>query len=110
MNECCAIANFYFPFCGFSFRSIAISLTAKHGALTLAMDNLAGSGSSASAEDAFFRVKVEISTSCFQFLGTAVTIGHGPATVIDSRWDARFVAGAPGDELKVRKPTRTGRS
>jgi hypothetical protein len=37
------------------------------------------------------QVKVEIAVDGFQFLGKAVKIGHGPATVIGCRWDARWI-------------------
>jgi hypothetical protein len=39
------------------------------------------------------QVKTEIVLDGFQFLGKAVKIGHGPATVIGCRWDARFFFG-----------------
>jgi hypothetical protein len=32
------------------------------------------------------QVKIEIVVDGFQFLGKAVKIGHGPATVIGCRW------------------------
>ena len=69
------------------------------------------------------QVKIEIGRQCFQFLGKAVKIGHGPATVIGCRWNARVVlqrVGRTGPENppladsqgkpKVREPIRTGRS
>jgi hypothetical protein len=37
------------------------------------------------------QVKIEIAVEGFQFLGKAVKIGHGPATVIGCRWDARLI-------------------
>jgi hypothetical protein len=36
------------------------------------------------------QVKIEIAKDGFQLLGKAVKIGHGPATVIGCRWDARY--------------------
>src|SRR5580692_13099796 len=43
-----------------------------------------------------WQVKTEIGHDGFQFLGKAVKIGHGPATVIGCRWDARwFFAACP---------------
>jgi hypothetical protein len=36
------------------------------------------------------QVKIEIAGNGFQFLGKAVKIGHGPATVIGFRWGARL--------------------
>src|SRR5580658_8002010 len=87
------------------------------------------------ARSARLQVKIEIAVDGFQFLGKAVKIGHGPATVIGCRWDAPWIwAACPADEpfdstealskgnpsnppradsqgkLKVREPTRTGRS
>jgi hypothetical protein len=43
------------------------------------------------ARSAHPQVKIEIAVDGFQFLGKAVKIGHGPATVIGCRWDALFV-------------------
>jgi hypothetical protein len=63
------------------------------------------------ARSSRWQVKIEIGQDGFQFLGKAVKIGHGPATVIGFRWNARFDLGAClPDWLKVREPTRTGRS
>jgi hypothetical protein len=46
-----------------------------------------------------WQVKIGIAVDGFQFLGKAVKIGHGPATVIGCRWDARLVlAACPVDE------------
>jgi hypothetical protein len=47
----------------------AILLTAIHGALTLAMDNLAGSGSFVGAEDALAERKLEAAQAAFDFRG-----------------------------------------
>jgi hypothetical protein len=42
------------------------------------------------------QVKIEIAVDRFQFLGKAVKIGHGPATVIGCRWESRwFFAAGP---------------
>jgi hypothetical protein len=46
------------------------------------------------------QVKIEIVLDGFHFLGKAVKIGHGPATVIGCRWELRstyaaFPAGRP---------------
>jgi hypothetical protein len=76
------------------------------------------------ARSARLQVKIEIAVDGFQSLGKAVKIGHGPATVIGCRWDARFFNwwrdrrtspsnSPPVDSqgtLKVREPTRAGRS
>jgi hypothetical protein len=37
------------------------------------------------------QVKIEIRLDGFQFLGKAVKIGHGPATVIGCRWESRWI-------------------
>jgi hypothetical protein len=37
------------------------------------------------------QVKIEIAVDGFQFLGKAVKIGHGPATVIGCRWESRWI-------------------
>ena len=42
------------------------------------------------ARSSRLQVKIGIAVDGFQFLGKAVKIGHGPATVIGCRWDARF--------------------
>jgi len=65
-------------------------LTAKPQALTLAEDNLTGPGKPSERVNRARRVKIEIGIRQFQFLGKAVKIGHGPATVIGSRWVARI--------------------
>ena len=56
------------------------------------------------ARSARSQVKIEAAVDGLQFLGKAVKIGHGPATVIGCSWDAHLIfRSAPGGQvLRIR--------